>query len=299
MNLPGQLARGAQRPTLSTRRSRGRWIRRLGIGKAIALVALGAWAVLALFPLYWMFVTGFKTQLSCMSTPPQLLPRPATLRNYITLFRGTPIVRWVFNGFVYAGVLTGFDLFACTLIGYLLAKKDFPGKNLYFWANIATMTVPLAVYVVPLYKMTGDLKMLDTYQGLILPWIFSPVGIFMMKQFLQTLPNELLDAGKIDGCNEWRVFTRIVFPLSKPGMGVYGIYTFMGCWNDFFWPLIITQSREMRILPVGLATLQANFITDYGLLMAGASVAAIPMIIIFFSFQSFFIQGITVGAIKG
>lgn len=274
-----------------------RW--RWGLAKAAGYLILTFWALLSLLPLYWMFITAFKSQTLVLSMPPQFWPRPATLDNFARLMGTTPLLRWMLNGFVYAVVPTAFNLVYCTLIGYILAKKEFPGKRLYFWANIATMTVPLAVYVVPLYVFTNRLKMLDTYPGLILPWLFSPTGIFMLKQFLQTLPTELIDAAKIDGCGESGVFTRIVLPLSKPGMGVLGIFSFMSFWNDFFWPLVITRSTEMRILPVGLATLQTQAVVDFGLKMAGATVAAVPMIAIFFAFQPFFIQGITVGSIKG
>ncbi|MGQ9556282.1 MAG: carbohydrate ABC transporter permease, partial [Anaerolineae bacterium] len=249
--------------------------------------------------LYWMLVTAFKTQAVMLSMPPKFWPQPVTLRNFELLLQTSPLLRWIANGFVYAVVPTGTNILSCTLIGYLLAKREFPGRQLYFWANIATTTVPLAVYVVPLYVLTNNLKMLDSYPGLILPWLFSPTGIFMMKQFLETLPTELIDAGRIDGAGEWAVFSRIVLPLSKPGMGVFGIWSFMGFWNDFFWPLIITRSKEMRILPVGLATLRTQSLVDFGVMMAGATVAALPMVVIFFAFQPFFIQGITIGSIKG
>ncbi|MHB0874438.1 MAG: carbohydrate ABC transporter permease [Anaerolineae bacterium] len=260
---------------------------------------MSTWALLSLLPLYWMLVTAFRPAVALMSMPPKFWPQPFTTDNFVLLYNTTPLLRWILNGFIYATIPTAVNVVTCTLIGYVLAKKSFPGRNLYFWANVATTTVPLAVYVVPLYVLTNQLKMIDTFPGLILPWLFSPTGIFMLKQFLETLPTELLDAGRIDGAGEMQVFVSIVLPLAKPGMGVFGIWSFMSFWNDFFWPLIITQTRDMRILPVGAATLVTQGLSNFGVTMAAATVAALPMIIIFFAFQPFFIQGITIGSIKG
>jgi multiple sugar transport system permease protein len=139
----------------------------------------------------------------------------------------------------------------------------------------------------------------DTYWGLIIPALFSPFGIFLMKQFIGTLPSELIDAAKIDGAGEFRVFLQVIFPLSQPGWAALGIFTFIENWNDFLWPLVITSKDTMRTLQVGLATLQSRVLTDYGMLMAGAAISALPMIVVFLLFQRYFVRGLTLGSIKG
>ena len=179
------------------------------------------------------------------------------------------------------------------------AKKTFPGSNVIFYLYIASMMVPVQVTLVPLFLIMTSLGFQDTYADLILPAIAGPFGVFLMKQFISTLPTELIEAAIIDGCGEVQTFGRVILPLAKPGLAVLGIFTFMGQWNQFLWPLIITNSANMRTLPVGLALLQEELPMQYGLLMAGATYAAIPMIVIFFMFQRYFLRGITVGALKG
>jgi multiple sugar transport system permease protein len=185
------------------------------------------------------------------------------------------------------------------MAGYAFAKKRFPGSNVVFYMYIASMMIPGQVTLVPLFLIMSKLNFLDSYWGLILPGIAGPFGVFLMKQFLSTLPTSLIEAATIDGCGELQIFRQIVLPLSKPGLAVLGIFTFMGQWNEFLWPLIITNSSKMRTLPVGLALLQEELPMQYGLLMAAATYAAIPMIIIFMMFQKYFLKGITVGALKG
>lgn len=165
------------------------------------------------------------------------------------------------------------------------------------------MMIPIYAIVVPLYRMMSTFDLLDTYVALILPGLAAPFGTFLMRQFIQTLPSELIDAAKIDGCNEWKVYFHIILPLSLPGLAVLGIFVFNMQWAEFFWPMVVTGSADMRVLTVGLASLQmfdvSSGLKDYGVLMAGATWAAIPMIVIFFAFQRYFLQGITLGALKG
>ena len=157
---------------------------------------------------------------------------------------------------------------------------------------------PFQVTVIPVFLMFRSFKLVNTYWALVVPGLFSAYGVFLMRQVITPLPSELLDAAKIDGCGELGVYGRVVLPLIKPGLAVLGIFTFVGSWNNFFWPLIVLNNREMYTLPVGLPTLQAQW-TDYGLLMAGATLAALPTVIVFLVFQRYFLQGVTVGALKG
>lgn len=264
-----------------------------------AYVILSLWALWALLPLFWMFSTSFKEIKAAITIPPEWFPRHPTLLNYQVLFARAPVFRWLLNSGIVAAAHTISMLLFCSMAGYAFAKKDFPGKNTMFWMLLSTMMIPSMVLLVPLFLLVSRMGLINNFGGLILPGIVGVFGVFLMKQFMQTLPNELLDAARIDGASELGVYSRVVLPLSKPALAVLGIFSFMGAWNDFLWPLLITQSKMMRTLAVGLATLQQESMTDYGLLMAGSAIAAIPMIIVFFAWQKHFLKGLTIGAIKG
>jgi multiple sugar transport system permease protein len=289
----------------------------------IAYVVLTIWAILALTPLVWMLSTSFKEISIAIKLPPAFLPiwhsaRPShpspigketwvenytfepKVTNFKSLFVRAPIARWFLNSAVVSGTHTVAMLLFCSMAGYAFAKKEFPGKNGIFWMLLSTMMIPGVVLLAPLFLLVGRyMGLMNTYSGLILPGLVGAFGIFLMKQFIQTLPTELIEAARIDGASEVGVFSSVILPLSKPPLAVLGIFSFMGAWNDFLWPLLITQSKTMRPLAVGLATLQQEAGTDYGLLMAGSVMAAIPMIIIFFALQRYFIKGLTIGAVKG
>jgi multiple sugar transport system permease protein len=237
-----------------------------------------------------------------MTTPPVLIPSAVTGRNFQMVF-DSGVLRWTVNSFVVAGVVTFCQLLFSSMAGYSFAKKIFPGRNLIFWIYISSMMIPIYAIVVPLYRMVANLHILDTYIALIIPGLAAPFGTFLMRQYIQSLPSELIDAAKIDGCNEWGVYRYVILPLSLPGLAVLGIFIFHMQWAEFFWPMVVTGSNNMRVLTVGLATLQlfdvSSGMKDYGVLMAGATWAAIPMFVIFFLFQRYFLQGITLGALKG
>ena len=185
-----------------------------------------------------------------------------------------------------------------TMAGYAFAKLHFPGRRILFGVVLVTLTMPLYVIVVPLYKMMADLGWINTYAGLIFPALVGPASLFLMKQFMSTLPSSLIDAARVDACSEWRIFLQVVLPLAKPGVAVLAIFTFMGYWNSFFWPLIVTQTTDMRVLTVGLTLVRFGPF-DYGSLMAGSVIAAAPMFIVFLVFQRYFLRGLTIGAMKG
>lgn len=256
-------------------------------------------AVASLLPLYWMLVTALQQPTLTVTFPPEWSPANPTFLNFGRFLERPYVIRWTTNSLGISLIITGVQLFTCAMSGYAFAKKQFPGGNILFYLYIASMMVPAQVTLVPLFLIMSRLDFLDTYWGLVLPGIAGPFGVFLMKQFISTLPTDLLEVATIDGCGEWGVFTQIILPLAKPGLAVLGIFTFMGQWNQFLWPLIITNSSAMRTLPVGLALLQEELPMQYGLLMAGATYAAIPMIMIFLMFQKYFLKGITVGALKG
>lgn len=269
------------------------------IARAVAYLILTVWAILTLLPLYWMVVTAFKSQVAIQAIPPAWWPNPPTLQNFEVFFGRAPAFRWLFNSAVVSVVVTVTTVLFATMSGYAFAKRRFPGDHLLFWLVMAVLVVPYEVKLIPLFELSARLQMIDTYAGLILPAVSAPFSIFLMKQFMTTLPTEIFDAARVDGAGELGVFTRVVVPLATPGMTVLAIFIFIDSWNAFLWPVIVTRSIEMRTLPPGLAVLQLESYTDYGLQMAGSLFTAIPTIILFLALQRYFLQGITIGALKG
>lgn len=265
--------------------------------KLISGIILALSAIFFIFPFYWIVTGSFKAQVVATAIPPDWFPLQPILDNWIILFNN-PVWRWLFNSFfISTSEMVAVCLVSATA-GYVLAKKVFPGRKLIFTMLIAAMMLPKQVILIPLFTMLADLGWVDTYQGLIIPAIAWPFGIFLVKQFSQTIPNELLEAAKIDGSGEIRTFYSIVLPMLKPALGALAIFTFMTSWNDYFSQLVITRSTSMMTLPLGIATMQGEFKTDFGVMMAGAALASLPMIAIFLLFQKSFTQGITMGSIK-
>ncbi|EPR10342.1 carbohydrate ABC transporter permease [Ruminiclostridium papyrosolvens] len=262
----------------------------------MALVVL--LSVIFMFPFYWIATGAFKPQNVTVQIPPEWWPKNPTLQNFKQLSE-SPLLHWTLNSFI---ISLGTMLIVCTvatMAGFVLAKKVFPGRNLIFWSLIVAMALPKQVVMIPLFTILSKLDWINTYQALILPAAGWPFGVFLMKQFSQGIPGELLEAAKIDGCTELRSFWSIVIPMVKPGVGALAIFTFINAWNDYFMQLIIIRSEKMMTLPLGVALLQQEFTTNYGVIMAGAALASLPMIIVFIIFQKYFTQGITMGAVKG
>jgi len=221
-----------------------------------------------------------------------------TFSSYKSLFKKHDIGKWFFNSVYISVIVTVGILLIDSMAGYVLAKKKFPGRNLIFWIIISTMMIPGQVTLVPLFIMVGNLNLMDTHWALILPDLSMVFGVFLMRQFMYSIPDELLEAAKMDGASEWRTFWTIVLPLAKPGLAALGIFTFMNVWNSFLWPIIVLNSAELYTLPVGLKTLQDANLASFKLLMSGAAVAAIPMIVVFILFQRYFVKGLTLGGVK-
>ena len=269
------------------------------IGRVVAYVLLTAMAVAALMPLYWMFTTALKGQASYLSQPPEIFPAQPTLGNFERMFANPNMARWIANSFFISLSVTGLNIFFASLAGYAFAKLEFPGRRWLFWAYMATMMVPFQVTMFPLFQLMVTFGWVNTYLALIIPAAALPYNVFLMRQVIQSLPSEILDAGRVDGASEFALFWRLVLPMSTNGIAVMGIFTFVLTWNDFLWPLIILNTETMRTLPLALATFQSSYETDYGLLMSGGAIMAIPMFIMFFFFQRYFLQGVTLGGVKG
>lgn len=265
----------------------------------LSILILSVWALLALVPLYWLFSTSLISQNAILKFPPKLVPLPPSLENFARLFQAGTIWRWMLNSAVVASLVTFFTLLFDSMAGYAFAKKRFPGREQIFWIIISMMIIPGQVTLVPIFIIMSRMGLLNTLYAVVLPAFADVFGVFLMRQYLQTIPSELEDAARIDGAGPFTIYLRIIVPLAAPALAVLAIFTFMGNWNNFLWPLIVLNDPAKLTLPVGLATLQQENTVDYGLQMAGAALAAIPMMVLFFSLQRYFIKGLTLGGVKG
>ncbi|TBL73323.1 carbohydrate ABC transporter permease [Paenibacillus thalictri] len=256
-------------------------------------------AVVWLFPFYWGITGSFKTEQAWFAIPPQLFPHDMSFHNYVELFGKTKMDRWFLNSLVVSlGTMTLVCALSC-MAGYAFAKLEFRGRNAIFYFMISMMMLPKYVLLVPLFRLIRDLGWFDTYMGLIVPEAAVPFGIFLIRQFMAGIPKELMESARLDGCNEWSAFWRIVIPLSAPAIAALAIFEFVKSWNDYVWQLIIISSDAMKTMPLGVAGLQQENMVQYGKMLAGATLSALPMILVFIAFQKFFTRGITVGAVKG
>jgi multiple sugar transport system permease protein len=251
------------------------------------------------FPLYIMIIGGFKSNIALMLVPPDLNPFKLTLNTYAKLSKKFNISRWFFNSILASTGITVITAFVAATGGYAFAKKNFAGKNLLFTIVIATMIVPRQILLVPNYIVALKLHLTDSIFGLIITSVAAPFGIFLCKQFMGTIPDEMIDAAVIDGCSQPSIFSRIIIPLSYPVIGSLTIFTFIASWNDFLWQFILINSKANWTMPIAVASFVGMKMTDIGYQMAVASISAVPMVIVFIIFQKFFIKGLTVGAIKG
>lgn len=271
-----------------------------GVWIAVSWLILVLTTIVSLFPMYWLFVTAFTPQGTILKTTPDLIPVNFSFENFGRLFtQASSYWQWAVNSLIITLVITAFHILFDTMSGYAFAKKSFPGKTIMFWLVLSTLMIPPQVTLVPLYIVVQNLNLRDNLLAVILPGWANVFGIFLMRQYIQTLPREMEEAGKIDGCSEFGIFWRIILPLSKPALGALAIFTFVRFWNDFLWPSMVLIKAPSFTLPVGVASLQGEYGTDFGLIFAGALLAALPMIIFFMMFQRYFLEGVRMGAVKG
>lgn len=273
--------------------------------RTMLYVALIVTALLMVGPFYWMVATSFKPPGDIFASPPKWFPNPWTLRNYRDVFTLFPFARFLLNSVVVAGLIVGLNVIFDTAAAYAFAKLRFPGRDAIFFLLLITLMVPYQVNLIPLYRIMvrlhaiSPLLGIDSYFGLVAPSAIQVFGVFLMRQFLRSIPDEILESARIDGASEFRILRSIVFPVAAPGMATLAIFTFVGAWNDFFWPLIVTTSDNWRTLPVGVALLARRNTVNWGATMAGTTITAIPMILVFLLLQRRFIEGLTAGAVKG
>ncbi len=261
-------------------------------------VVLALLAFATLLPMIWLVASSFKGSSAIFSFPPSFLPRDATISNYARLFSEVPFGRYFVNSVFLSTAATLISLFFSTLAGYGFAKYEFAGKRFLFTILLASMMVPFQVLLVPLFKLLKDVGWLDSYWGIIVPFMVGGFGIFLMRQFMVSVPNDLLDAARIDGCNEFGIYWRVVLPVVKPAVGALTIFVFLGQWNNYLWPLIVLRSEAKYTLPLGLANLVGVYRQEYGMLMAGTLIALVPIVTLFLAMQREFVSGITLGAVK-
>lgn len=296
---PATNTNNAQYAELAIKREKAR-NQRKKVYSVLSWAILLFWVVLTIIPLYWMVISSFRDTTISASFKPEWFPSKVTLATYIRFLTETDAARWLMNSLFVSSVLTLSNVVFSSLAGYAFAKLSFPGRKTIFWLLLGTMMIPAQVTLIPVYIMVVNIfGLVDTYLAIMLP-MFTVVGnIFLMKQYMSTLPTTLIQAARIDGCSEFGIFRKVILPISKPGVAVLAIFTFVSTWNEFFWPFLVTQSSSMRTIQVGLASFKFQDATDYGAMMAGSVLAALPMFILFFALQRYFLQGITIGAVKG
>ncbi|MFB3818676.1 MAG: carbohydrate ABC transporter permease [Candidatus Methylomirabilales bacterium] len=262
-------------------------------------VILAPLAFLIVFPIAWMVLTSLKPSAETVLWPPRMLPQAPTLENYREVFLRWPFLRFFLNSLLVSGVSTVAILLTSSSAGYAFAKIRSRWLNVIFFVFIATIIVPFESYMIPVYLLVNRLGWLDRYPGLILPFIIMAFGVFFMRQTIQAIPDELIQAARIDGCSEFAIFWRMILPLSGGPLSALAIYAFLNVWGFFTWPLIITTSQDMYTTEIGLALFQSQFFIEYGLVAAGATVTALPLLLVFFMFQRRIITAVTLTGLKG
>jgi len=298
-----------------------------GVVKKILLYALlSFFGISMVVPFLWTISTSLKEAGDIFTYPPRWIPNPIRLANYLDAWRAIPFGRGYINSLFVSITVTAGQVFTSALAAYAFARLSFPGRDKIFLGYLGTMMIPGAVTMIPVFillkklpevlnwllrtdywstpqyigsYLIGNPIGIDSYFALIVPGLFSAYGTFMLRQFFMSIPGDLEDAARIDGSNLFGIFFRIILPLSKPALATLGIFTFMGSWRNFLWPLIVTNSMEMKTIPVMIASFQGLYTTEWQLLMAASLIALIPMLIIFIIGQRFFVEGIRLGAIKG
>jgi multiple sugar transport system permease protein len=256
-------------------------------------------AIISLAPLLWMLSVSFMQTGEAGHFPPPLLPSQATFANYQELFLRAGMGRFLFNSFLISTCVMLLSVLFNTLAGYAFAKLRFKGRDRTFRALLAALVIPAQVAMMPLFLLLKQMGLVNTYMGAIVPGMAAIFGIFLVRQYARTIPDELLEAARIDGAGEWRIFFQIVLPALKPILVTLAIFSFLGAWNDFMWPLIVLSDDRLQTLPVALASLSREHVMDYELMMAGSVVTILPVLLLFLVLQRYYIQGLLLGSVKG
>ncbi len=274
---------------------------RLSAGQTLLYAVLIGYGIFSLAPFVFALLSSFKVEGEVLATPPTLIPTVWTLQHYHDIFTSTdfPFPNYLLTSFIYAGGTAGLNVLLAALAGYAFGRMEFPGKNVLFALTLAVMMIPGYLIVIPKFLVANALHLTNNYAALIVPGMVTPLSVLLMTQFLKTLPRELEESARIDGASHFRAFWQIILPLVRPAMITVAILQFQGAWNDFIWPLLVMSSRDNYTLTVGLAFFKGVHYTEYGLLLAGATINITPLVVFFFIFQRYFLKGISTSGLAG
>ncbi|MCI1882173.1 MAG: carbohydrate ABC transporter permease [Sporolactobacillus sp.] len=268
------------------------------IGNIIFKIIMLLVVLIVLFPFIWLLISSFKYEKDIINYPPKIFATHYTFENYFKVWSTIPMFSYIKNTVIFAGGTMVISLLFDSMSGYAFARMNFRGKNVLFYFILLTMMIPFQVFMIPLFIEINKFNLLDTYAGLIIPRATTAFGIFMMRSFFVTMPKDLEDAARIDGLNEFGIYRRIMMPLAKPSLMALAIFTLMNNWNDLLYPLILTNTTNMRTLPAGLALFSGQHISFYGPVMAGAVISMLPLFIIYIFAQKYFVQGTVMSGMK-
>ena len=268
-------------------------VRRLAASGVLFAAALGM-----IFPMAWMVITSLRVNPEQYPTLTDLLVAPSTTINYADAWQSDNFLRYFLNSLLVSGTVTAANVVFCLWTGYALARGTFSGRGAIVATILGVLVVPQQVIMIPLYRLVAEFGWINTYWSLIIPWLVTPFGVFLVKQYVEAMPSEIEDAARIDGAGEWYILFRVVMPLARPVLTVLAIYVFLSQWNSFLFPFLFTNDETHRTLPVGLAFYLGKQSIDWGHLMAGASISALPILGLFMLFQKRIIEGLTAGALK-
>lgn len=266
--------------------------------RTVVYVFLAIGSFIMVVPFVWMIVTSFKPLDEINTYPPSFFIRKPTFAAYLELFRIIPMGRYFVNSLIVTSAITLANIFFCSLAGYAFAKHRFFGRDKLFLLLVGSMMIPWQVNLIPSFVIIKKLGWLNSFSGLIIPAMSGAFGIFLMRQFIMNIPDDLIDAAKIDGCSEFTIYRKVILPLIQPALASLAIFTFMGQWNNFVWPLVVIYSSKMRTIPLALSVLNGQFGTNFAMVMAGAVIATLPVLIVFIAFQKYFIKGIALTGLK-
>ena len=269
--------------------------------EALLYTILVIYGVFSLAPFIFAFFSSFKTEASVLAFPPSLLPHPATRHSYDFIFgnQDFPFPNYIFNSFIYAIASAALNVLLGAMAGYAFGRMEFPGKNLLFALTLAVLMIPSYLIMIPKFLVANTLGLTNNLGALIIPAMVTPTSVFLMTQFLKTLPKELEESAMIDGATRFGAFWRVIVPLIRPAMVTVAIFQFLGAWNDFMWPLLVMSSRDNYTLTVGLTFFKGVHYTQYSLLLAGAMINILPLVVVFFIFQRYFIKGVSTSGLAG
>jgi multiple sugar transport system permease protein len=291
MNSIASASESSHRAALTIRRVYFRWL---------ITLAVACGAIIVFFPFFWMAVTSLKTAPEIQRVPLQIAPDNwLNLNNYIEVFKREPFLRYLLNSAIVSSIAAVSSVVVSSLAGFGFAKYRFPGRDFFFLAVVGIMMVPFQSVVVPLYVWMNDLGLLDTYMGIVAPDLVSVFGVFLMRQAIEMIPNDYIDAARIDGCSELRIFFSVILPSVKPAIATLLIIKFMWSWNEFFWPMVVISSPQMKVVTMGLMSFTNMYFIEYNLLTAAAVISILPILLIFITLQRWVVQAVVMSGLKG